>query len=727
MGVSDSLASRIARIVRDRYQFDAGGAEFPVLKQPNGTLFIKLSWQPSGGHIIELTNNFTDARSDALARGINSPKRDGWQLSRSGAETHVRNVTTRVKATSTYGTMSNELIASVATANTDIESVTRAPIFLVGTAPGRLPLSAGSTKNAQNTRTDQRIIEMTDNVTWSRGEHLFTAGVQSQFLHIVDNFFLGSWGTWTFSNADALEQGIAQKYELAIALPSRPEGPLADYSPYQVAGYAQDRWSATPHLTLTGGLRMDAPFLGAPSSNPGLLTDVALGRIDTHRLPSGNAVFSPRLGFAYEMGPNRNWLLRGGVGGFAGHPPYVYVNGAYSNTGQEQAILTCTAANGVPQPTTDIDHLPTRCLNTVGTSSAKPSVTLFAPDFRFQQAVKYDIGIEHDVGNGLTVTVDVIHTRTRNAPFMRDMNLIDVGTNAEGRVMYGSITTSGAALPSRLDSVAFGPVYRFENRSADRSTSLTLELQKTWTSGLLQVGYNWSRSDDLMSMSGLNGLIIMGLNPLDGSMTNRRLRRSARDIPHNFVVTAVMPSAFGVTAAALLRARSGTPYSYTVGGDANTVGGDANADGFANDLAYVPRDSLDVSLSQATSYGALNGFIESEACLREQRGQIMARNSCRNPAVMSLDMRFAKRLHLATMRGAEIGVDIFNLPNLLRGDWGIVRETATAEGLGLLSVSGWDAAANRPRYTVLDPLPSREHVVSDVSRWRMQLSARLDF
>lgn len=105
----------------------------------------------------------------------------------------------------------------------------------------------------------------------------------------------------------------------------------------------------------------------------------------------------------------------------------------------------------------------------------------------------------------------------------------------------------------------------------------------------------------------------------------------------------------------------------------------------------------------------------------------MARNSCRNPPVRSLDMRFAKRLRLGTVRGAEVGVDVFNLPNLLQRDWGVVRETATAEGVGLLSVSGWDALANRPRYSVANPLPGREHVVPDASRWRMQLSARLDF
>ncbi|MBA3671629.1 MAG: TonB-dependent receptor [Gemmatimonadaceae bacterium] len=719
---TDSMAARIARIVRERYGFEPGGADTPVLNQPNATFFTKLSWQPSSRHLVELTTNFADARADGLARGISSLRRDGWQLSRSGSERRVHNVTTRVKATSSLGIVSNELIASLATSNTDVASVTRAPIFLIGADPARLPLSAGSTRNAQDIRTDQRIIELTDNVTWSRGDHLLTAGVQSQFLHIFDTFFLNSWGAWTFGSVDALEQGIAQRYERAIASPNRPEGPVADYSPHQLASYVEDRWSATQNLTLSAGMRVDAPFLGAPASNPVLLASVALGGSDTGRLPSGNAVISPRLGFAYDIGRERDWLLRGGMGGFAGHAPYVYVNSAYANTGQDQAILVCTGGD-VPPPTGDIGRLPTRCLGTTGVSSAKPPVTLFAPDFRFQQAVKFDIGVEHVVGNGITASMDIIHTRTRNTPFLRDMNLAETGVNFEGRVMYGRIANRGAAfdvIPSRLDSAAFGPVYGFENRSMDRSTSVTVELQKKWAAGLFQVGYNWSRSDDVMSFSGNLGPNIMAANPIDGSMTARRLRRSARDIPHNLVVTAIVPTAFGISASAFLRARSGTPYAYQAAGD-------PNADGFANDLAFIPADSLGMSFSSSSSFAALNSFIEGEACLRDQRGQIMARNSCRNHHVTTLDMRFAKRLRVGKVKNVEVGVDVFNLPNLLRSDWGIVRETSSAEGVILLSVSGWDALANRPRYTVPSLLPSRDHVVTDASRWRMQLSARLDF
>ena len=219
-------------------------------------------------------------------------------------------------------------------------------------------------------------------------------------------------------------------------------------------------------------------------------------------------------------------------------------------------------------------------------------------------------------------------------------------------------------------------------------------------------------------------------NPIDGTIADRRLRRSARDIPHNLVVAAIVPTAFGITASMFLRARSGTPFAYSVEGDAN---GDGTA---LNDLAYVPRDSVDITLTNPAAYRALEAYIEASACLRSQRGRIMARNTCRNPSVQSLDVRVARRF-AATSRGAELSVDVINLPNLLRSEWGRVRETTSREVVELLAVQGWDAANDRPRYAVrtaggtVVALPVLGAVSttdgSIASRWRIQVGARIDY
>lgn len=720
-GISESTARRAEEIFRDKYGFNAGSAESPPIEQPNANLFAKISGELSPNHRFALTETVVSARSDNLNRLVRDRNnRDGWQLSESGFVSHTRSLTTRLAVTSEFREVSNELIASFVTTNDDLQSQNRVPLFLV---QGDLPntyLAGGSVKNAQGTETDQRIIELTDNLSWNRGNHFLTLGTQNQFLHFRDNFFLGSWGVWTFGSVDALEQRQPLRYE--VALPLREGGPLADYSSAQIAGYVQDRWNITSQFTLTGGLRVDLPFSDAPARNEALASNTSLGNVETSVFPSGNAVFSPRVGFAYAIGRRRDTMLRGGAGGFSGRPPFAWLTNAYSNTGRDQTLLVCNPANGVPTPTTDIGSLPDHCLNASTPGASVPSVTYFSPDFRFQRATKYVLGVDHAFGRGLTASLDFIRTTTANTVFVRDINLVDRGFDAEGRVMYGTISTAGLARPTRIDSLSFGSVYRFDNRSGDRSTSITVLLDKHWQSGgLLEIGYNWSRAMDVMSLAGFNGPLISQNNPIDGSLTNRRLRTSNRDILHNLVITFLAPAIRRVSASLFFRARSGTPYAYVANGD-------ANADGTqSNDLAYVPLNPTDISLTNPDAYSALDAFIESERCLRDQRGRVMQRSSCRNPAVQRVDARLSTPISFGGGRSFELSADFFNLPNMLNGNWGLIRETSNREGVSLLSVAGWDAAANRPRYTVPSVLPSRRHVLVDDSRWRIQLGGRYIF
>ena len=719
-GITDATAQRAQQIFRDTYGFEAGGSEDPILEQPNQNLFAKISWQRSPSTVITLSETFFNARNDVLNRSMrNLPSRGGWQLSNSGFVARSRSFSSRVTATTTLGALTNELVASVGTLDDGLQSVNRVPLFLVQGDQPRIYLAGGSVKNAQDVETDQRVVEITDNVSWNRGHHLITAGTQNQLLHFRDNFFLGQWGVWTFGSDDLLEREVPLRYE--VALPARPGGPLSDYSATQLAGYLQDRWDVTSRFTFTAGLRADVPFIDPPYRNADLASNVALGNIDTGVFPSGNAVISPRAGFSYVLGHERESMIRGGVGAFAGHPPYVWLTTAFANTGKEQTLLVCNPIDGVPAPTTDISHLPSRCLGNTSAPAGVPSVAYFAGDFRFQQAVKFALGFDHTFGSGLTGSIDVIHTRTSNTAFVNDVNLVETGSDSEGRAMYGRITSAGVVTPTRVDST-YGAVYRFDNRSGDRATAVTAVVDKRWSSGgLLEIGYNWSATYDLTSLANNNGPLILQNNPVDGSLANRNLRRSARDIPHNLVITAVLPPTFGITSSVFFRARSGAPYAYVASND-------ANADGVSlNDLAYVPRNAADITLTNPGAYSALDSFIEGEDCLRTQRGRVMQRNTCRNPGVTRLDARLGKPVSLGGGRVFELTADIFNLPNLLHHRWGLIRETVPGEALPLLAVSGWDAASGRPVYTVPAVLPSRNHVLTDDSRWRIQLGGRYSF
>ena len=53
----------------------------------------------------------------------------------------------------------------------------------------------------------------------------------------------------------------------------------------------------------------------------------------TGDVPSGNLMFSPRLGFNWDLFGDRTTQIRGGVGIFTGRVPYVWMSNNYGNTG----------------------------------------------------------------------------------------------------------------------------------------------------------------------------------------------------------------------------------------------------------------------------------------------------------------------------------------------------------------------------------------------------------
>ncbi|MEO7363255.1 MAG: TonB-dependent receptor [Gemmatimonadaceae bacterium] len=723
VGISSAVANRIAQTIRDGYGFNPGSPIEPQLQQPNANFFLKLTWRPSTHNAVDFTSSFADAYADALARTvINSPSDNGWQLSNSGSVRRSRTVSARAKVLSTRGRLTNDALAAFSTTTDNSDSNNRVPMFLVQADPGKY-VAAGSAKGAQGTQTSQRSFELTDNVSWHQGAHTLTAGTQNLFVHIRDNLVSGAWGLWTFGSVDSLLLNKPSRYE--VALPKNPSAPLADFSSALLSLYLQDRWRPAERLSLTVGARVDVPYMQSPAENAAFASNMALGNVHTDQFPSGNVVVSPRIAFAWDAGSARRSLIRGGVGGFASRPPLVYATGAFSSTGQEQSTLVCNAADGVPAVTTNITTLPSTC--TTAARISKPAITYFDRNFRYPQAVKYVLGVDHDFDHALSLSLDASYTRGRNNLLLNDVNLVPMGISAEGRVMYGAINASGAAQPALRDA-RYGPVYRYDNVDGDRSRSVSVSLQRGWKGGgRLQSGYTWSRAYDVMSVAGTSPQFIFRNNPLEGTLAKRTRSVSARDIPNNFVLTAVAPVGSHTTAAIFYRIRSGTPYAFTVDG------GDANADGAVrNDLFYVPRSSADITLADASQYPQIEQYINQQKCLRDQRGQMVRRNSCRNAPVSALDGRVSRKVWNRNRRGVEVSADLFNIPNLLNSNWGLVRENSNREDLPFIRIVGWDAAASRPRYSMAAVngqvvFPPNNAIVADASRWRLQLGVRVEY
>lgn len=746
VGILLSTVQRVENTLRTNpaYSFDAGDHLPPSLANPDKNFFGKLTAQLWTNSQLELSYNYVKASSDQFTRNAGqSGFRDGYQLSNSGyVQANVTNTIRAKMTTQLPGGVSNELLIGSNKIEDHRELPNRVPlIFVQGDrpAPARTWIAAGAERFSHDNLLNQKIFEVTDNLTVPLGsQHMLTAGTHNEFFHFVNHFFPASIGVWAFESAGALDSVRPGRYEIAI--PLRPGGPNTDFNVKQWGGYLQDRWSPSERLTVIAGVRIDVPVMDKPRQN----TNAALVdtlNVNTGAFPSGNTLWSPRIGFNYDLSGDGETRLRGGVGIFSGRPPYVWISNAFGNTGLEQATLVCdngaagfagTNANGtstldsVPAFTMDPDAQPTACKGGLGAAASASSVVFFDPGFKFPQNLKVALGFDHQLPAGIVATFDFIYTKAINQFYLSDVNLRGILGNSlgeAGRPLYGTPVAGSTNIPASRRTTRFNDVLRHRNESADRAIQVTGEFQKRFSAGLeFRASYTYSHSEDLFTLGSSIANSNWRFTVLDGTVEHRNLRPSGFDIPHKITGTAILGLPYDVKLALIYIGQSGHPFTYVSSTD-------ANGDGVSgNDAIYVPRNSADITLNTPSDSTALFARINSEPCLANNKGHILPRNSCRDPWVNLLNARLVKVIPTVNGQSLELSADIFNLLHLVNWDWGVIRTTSGGPGFeneNLLAAAGYDVVNQRGRYALNKRDPNRPNLTA--SRWQIQLGAKYIF
>jgi outer membrane receptor protein involved in Fe transport len=743
-------ANRFRDILADTYGLTGvGEATTPELSNPNVNIFGKLNWQPTRLGQVELSFNHVDANRDILSRlptstSVPGRLRDGYELSNSGYLFDNATNTARVKWTAGIGNgLSNEFLAGYNAIRDKRELGSDAPLILaragqVGTAGAWL--AAGAERFSQLNSLDQDIFQIQDNLSFGTGDHRFTVGTANEFYSFDNAFFQAKIGVWAFNSLDSLEAGEAAAFERVLPTAARPEGPIANFKVQQFGLYAQDEWSPNERLTLTAGLRMDVPFNDEPPQNPALVSNPFLP-INTADFPSGNVLWSPRLGFNFDPFGTGRTIIRGGAGYFTGRPPYVWLSNAFVGTGLEQVTLTCTGAGNVPAFTPDPAQQPTQCAGGGGATAPRPSPSYFVTDFKFPQTFRVSLGADHRLPGGFVGTVDLLYAKNVNQLYVQDANLVRTGVNAEGRFTYGTVGTSGSgsflATPTRLTPSsgpdAIGSAVLHTNTPLGRTYSGTIQIQKSFTSGFeINAGYTYSNTKDAISLTSSQAFSNYQFATVDGPLESRNLATSTFNVPQKITVSGTVNLPYRTSLSLIYLGRSGDPYGWTVNGD-------VNADGInGNDLPFIPADASQITLADPSQFGALTDFIDSQSCLREARGRILPRNSCRNPWQNYLNARLGATIPTVGKQGLELSLDLFNVLNFIDRDWGLYKQVSEFEnGPRFLNAVGFDTANNRPVYsfaapsvietTVYGENPSGAQSGVNRSRWTMQLGAKYRF
>src|SRR5437773_1308626 len=212
--------------------------------------------------------------------------------------------------------------------------------------------------------------QLQDNFTFYLPKHSVTFGVSVEKYHSTNVFFQGAQSIYVFNS-------LGDFYAAAdsfLANPARTTSPvtmrLFQYRYSNISGqtepvqpldvlyagaYLQDEWKPGPNLTITGGLRVDLPkFKNTAYDNP--VADTMTFRdatgapihYNSGALPGVNPLFSPRVGFNYDVGGQHNTQIRGGTGIFTGRPAYVWISNQIGNTGVLTGFISAPNTTAYP-------------------------------------------------------------------------------------------------------------------------------------------------------------------------------------------------------------------------------------------------------------------------------------------------------------------------------------------------------------------------------------------
>lgn len=626
-----------------------------------------------------------------------------------------------------------------------------------------------------NNRLDQDVIQINDKFDAFLGDHTVTVGTANEFYHFYNVFTQVVNGVYQYNSISDFINNVTSPsaatlttgsnspslfYQQYSAIAGNP-APAADFRASQLGFYAQDAYAGIKNLRLTLGVRVDIPIY----NQSGLLRNEAVEgmkfanqeslRVD--QLPVTTPLWSPRVGFNWNVLGDKSLQVRGGAGIFTGRVPFVWISNQLSNNGvffNTRVATPTTATNpasttGGPSLTStgntpfspDINaYIPT----SLSTASSF-AINVTSPNFKFPQVFRTNIGIDKTLPGGFVLTGEAIYTKDVNAVYIRDANLAaPVGALAgDGRPLYGTNLLINPTVTQALVQ---------DNTNQGYALSLTAQLQKT--TGKLQgsIAYTYTDSKDLNAQGGSTaGSLYTGnpyltdINaPVLGYASNWFPNRVVGNVNYRFDYA----KNFATTLSLIYEGRNGGNFTYVYGGAPNGLTSAANTN-----LIYVPRNQSEILLTTTNAtdtrtpqqiWDQLNAYIEQDPYLKTRRGQYTERGAALTPWVDFLNFRLLQDFKLQTGQNVntlQLSFEMFNVLNFFNSNLGVVKSATRSS---LLGFSGYETAntatgtTGRPIYTFAtnaDNTPlstsySNSQGVSNgvtTSRWQAQLGVRYIF
>jgi hypothetical protein len=746
----------------NKFNYNPGEYENYLLNTRSDKMLAKIDYNVNKSNRLSFRFNYLKSSRDVLASNSGSfqNRRDnGFALNFSNSNYIINNdiYSGIVELNSMLGTKFSNKVQFGYTANRDYRSSGGGVFPLVDILQdGRNYTTFGYEPFTPNNTLNTDTWQFQDNFTMYSGAHTFTAGINFEYFKFDNTFTPTYYGQFVYNSlqdfyddANGVDSVKLRRYSLTYSALPGGALPTATTKVAQPGAYIQDEIAMLDNrLKLTVGVRVDVPIYGETAlHNPVVDTMHFIDQngksvqYRTDELPSTNPLFSPRIGFNYDVKGDRSIQLRGGTGLFAGRPAFVWISNQVGNNG----ILTGSET-----------------LNDVYNRPFSPDVTTYIPEnattpptfniavtekgFKFPQLWRSNLAVDFALPAGFVASLEGIYNKNLNNVYYINANLEPSKgsySGADNRPTYAGLGLTGSAANNALrinDKITDAIV--LTNTDKGSTYSLTAKLERQFKKGFYaMLAYNFSESKDLMT-AGSIAFSSWRDNPSRYGNNRQQLAYSDFDQRHRVIGALSYRLDYldhaATTFSVFMQSSNQGRYTFAVNGDVN---GDQLT---SNDLLYIPNNGNEILFDDikdadgnitATADAqrqAFMAFVDNNDYLSEHKGEYAERNGALLPWLTTFDVSVQQEFYVKMGKHKhtiQLRADFYNFANLLNNKWGVgdvVRNNFP------LRFSKVDAATNQPVYTFAPtngvyPTEALSKDISLNSVWQAQLGIRYIF
>lgn len=558
-----------------------------------------------------------------------------------------------------------------------------------------------------------KMYSFVDNVNWRSGASNWTVGGQVDWSETINGFQRFGLSYYRFNSWDDFKNGAKPTdYALTYSLEKGFAQAFPRFEFMQYSLYGQNEITANKKLKITLGLRVDLPTypdVSEVKTHPivASLTFADGKTLNTGNLPDKQIMWSPRLGFNYDIYGNRSLQIRGGTGVFTGKVPFVWIVSQVGDAGMLQVTQSWNGTANTPGPFNPNPAAYRPSTVPVAGSVVPSAITVLDKNFKFPQTWKTSLALDTRLPWNMVFTLEGIYNKDLKTTVFNNVNLVTPQplyvqgyNNPDNRLIYPNsnnqkfinpLTSSGQ--PSPIGTGAFNAIL-VQNGTRGHYMSLTAKIDKQFRGGVFaSVAYIKSFANNLFDGGGDQPLSAWQSTPSSVSPNIPTLGYSGFVVPDRVVASFSYKKEYFKHLATTISIM----YSGSIDGRFSYVyGADFNRDGFnGNDLIYIPKDPSEITFSNFTypngvTYTAAQQsemffkYIEQDKYLRAHKGQYAERNGAQYPWRNQLDIKFIQDLFTnigKTKHTLQFTLDILNAGNAIDNNWGKVRTVNAASVL----------------------------------------------